>query len=188
VLWLSEPCESPDVYKGTLRAYAAELELPVDRGAMDGARYFYPRPANGLTAWGEGRRLEPLPAARRVAEVRLTPLVTGQEPADWPPPAERIRRAKAYLAKLPPAIEGKHGDAATVRAIRIPWDFGIPIERAMDVLSAWNSRCEPPWEADELEGKVSRLYRGKGPFGAKLRGEPRGTVVLGVFGDAGAES
>jgi hypothetical protein len=88
---------------------------------------------------------------------------------------------------MPPAIEGKHGDAATVRAIRIPWDFGIPFEHAMEVLADFNARSEPPWDADELEDKVSRLYRGKGPFGAKLKQEPRGTTVLGVFGSAGGE-
>src|SRR5262249_8445255 len=160
--------------KATLRAYAAELGLPVDRGALDAARFFYARPPGGLTAWGEGRRLAPLPSASAPPALPRTSLVTEEEPLDWPSTAERILRAKASLEKVPPAIEGRNGDDATVRAIRIPWDFGITApELAMEVLAPWNSRCEPPWEGDEWEEKVHRLHRGKGLAGAKLAQEPR---------------
>jgi hypothetical protein len=189
VLWLSSLCRSSEEYTATLRGHARELGLPIDPSATDGSRYFYPRPATGHAAWGEGRRLAPVRAEVRSAASNPPPLVTEEEPADWPRLSERIRRAKAYLEKVPAAIEGRNGDDATVRAIRIPWDFGITDpELAVDVLAEWNSRCQPPWEGDEWAEKVHRLHRGRGPAGAKLKQEPRGTRLLGNFGDVEVES
>lgn len=187
VLWLSAPCTSPEAYRATLLGHAAQLKLPVDQGAVDAARYFYPRPADGLTAWADGRHLEPLAPQPRATTIHLPPLVSEPEPPWWPPIEIRLLRAKAYLAMVPPAIEGSGGNLATVKAIRICWDFGLSDPNvAMEALADWNARCDPPWEGGEWSGKICSALKGKGRLGSKLN-EPRPGRLLEVYGAAGVQ-
>lgn len=90
--------------------------------------------------------------------------------ADSPPPAcdrrfgatytarvGRGERARSYLSKVPPAIAGQHGDLHTFRTCcRIVRGFGLDDDHALDVLSDWNARCQPPWTEAELRDKIGR--------------------------------
>jgi hypothetical protein len=175
ILWLERACCSPASYRATLQAQAAELGLPVDPSAMDAARYFYGRPTEGLTAWAEGTQIQPSTPPSRVPT--STPLVA-EDQACWPPLHERLRRAKAYFRRVPPAIAGKGGNLATVIAIRRCWDFGITNEDdAALALEEWNARCVPPWEGREWRDKIRSALKGEGPPGAKLSEQPRGITV-----------
>src|SRR5262249_46386065 len=57
------------------------------------------------------------------------------------------RRALAYVAKCPGAIEGRDGHSQTFRVARaVVWGFGLPREVGFQVLrDEYNPRCEPPW-------------------------------------------
>jgi hypothetical protein len=111
------------------------------------------------------------------------------EPADFPkapplttpvaPPIVRtarnaVDRARQYIAAIPPAISGQHGDVHTFRVCcRVVRGFALADDEAMDVLRDWNNRCEPPWSDRELIDKLARARRyGREPIGCLLEARP----------------
>jgi hypothetical protein len=104
--------------------------------------------------------------AKRVSELRYgetpaahdPPRGTNAQPASRQPPAGDVeRRALAYLDKLPPAISGNGGHAATYAAATVlVHGFEIDPDRALALLlDHYNPRCEPPWTEKELRHKVT---------------------------------
>ncbi len=81
-----------------------------------------------------------------------------------------VQRARRYLAAVPPAISGRHGDIHTFRVCcRLARGFALDEEQALHVLSDWNARCEPPWSERELLDKLRRAARyGREPVGGLL--------------------
>ena len=81
-----------------------------------------------------------------------------------------VRRAEKYLAAVPPAIAGQHGDAHTFRVCcRLVRGFALSDAEALGALSVWNSRCEPPWSQQELMRKLASARRyGREPVGGLL--------------------
>ena len=66
--------------------------------------------------------------------------------------AERARR---YVARMPPALSGAGGHAATFAvARRLVVDFTLDDETAWAILSEYSERCEPPWSERELRHKL----------------------------------
>jgi hypothetical protein len=111
------------------------------------------------------------------------------EPADFPKPPQplthpplpslptdrtAIERARQYIAAVPPAISGQHGDVHTFRiCCRVVRGFALDDDEALAVLRDWNSRCEPPWSDRELINKLSRARRyGREPIGGLLEERP----------------
>jgi hypothetical protein len=78
-----------------------------------------------------------------------------------------LERARRYLAALPPAIAGQHGDLHTFQVCcRLVRGFALPDADALSLLADWNARCEPPWSERELMDKVRRARRhGREPIG-----------------------
>lgn len=127
-----------------------------------------------------------------------------EEPPDLPPLAERIRRAKAWLAQRPPAIQGqapRGGSAYTLgTCVVVVRGFALfDEEAALEALADWNALCQPPWDerpdapgADSLRKKI-RDARNSSllPIGAKLGAQPRarvGTRASGAAADTEAGS
>jgi hypothetical protein len=81
-----------------------------------------------------------------------------------------IERAKRYVAMVPPAVEGQHGDVHTFRVCcRLARGFALDDEQALHVLADWNARCQPPWSEAELLDKLRRAARhGREPIGGLL--------------------
>jgi hypothetical protein len=81
-----------------------------------------------------------------------------------------IERAKRYLASVPPAIAGQHGDVHTFRVCcRLIRGFALTDDQAMTALAEWNVRCQPPWSPEELLDKLRRAARyGREPIGGLL--------------------
>lgn len=78
----------------------------------------------------------------------LVPRAAGSRP-------DRIERALAYLERCEPAVAGENGHKRAFSVIaRVVLGFALSDEEALSVLSAWNSRCSPPWSVDELRHKV----------------------------------
>ena len=107
------------------------------------------------------------------------------EPGDFPRPAaapssaavraprlraDRVERARRYVAAVPPAIAGHHGDTVTFRiCCRLARGFALSDEEAMGVLREWNARCVPPWTDRELLDKLKSARRyGREPLGGLL--------------------
>lgn len=85
-------------------------------------------------------------------------------------PGRVVERARRYLAALPPAVSGQHGDVTTFRACcRLVRGFLLSDNDALALLHEWNSRCEPPWTERELVDKIVRARRyGREPLGGLL--------------------
>jgi hypothetical protein len=94
--------------------------------------------------------------------------VRPHQPSNFDVPA--VERAKRYLASVPPAIAGQHGDVHTFRiCCRLVRGFALDDDQALHVLSDWNARCEPPWSPAELLDKLHRAVRyGREPVGGML--------------------
>jgi hypothetical protein len=103
--------------------------------------------------------------------VRATPprLVVHRQGVRAPDPGV-VERARRYLASVPPAISGQHGDVHTFRVCcRLTRGFALDDEQALAALSQWNERCEPPWTISELVDKLRRAARyGREPVGGLL--------------------
>ena len=69
---------------------------------------------------------------------------------------DRLARAAAYLAKVPPAVSGERGHDRTFHAACIlVQGFDLSIHDAKRLLLEWNERCIPPWSPAELEHKLA---------------------------------
>jgi hypothetical protein len=81
-----------------------------------------------------------------------------------------VDRAKRYLASVPPAIAGQHGDVHTFRVCcRLVRGFALSDDQAFAVLTDWNARCQPPWSTEELLDKLRCAARyGREPVGGLL--------------------
>jgi hypothetical protein len=85
-------------------------------------------------------------------------------------PADVRERARRYIAAIPPAVAGQHGDVATFRVCcRLVRGFALDDEEALSVLSEWNDACVPPWTEEELRAKLrSAWLNGREPVGGLL--------------------
>jgi hypothetical protein len=108
------------------------------------------------------------PADFPVPKMRVAATAASVEhcvPIEW-----RLERARRYLAALPPAIAGAHGDLQTFRVCcRLVRGFALDDGEALALLQEWNTRCLPPWTDRELEQKIVSAKRyGREPIGALL--------------------
>jgi hypothetical protein len=81
-----------------------------------------------------------------------------------------LERARRYLASVPAAIAGQHGDLHTFRmCCRLVRGFALSDREALGILADWNARCVPPWTERELIEKLRRARKyGHEPFGRLL--------------------
>lgn len=81
-----------------------------------------------------------------------------------------VRRAKAYLSRVPGAVQDDHGDDATYRvACTLVCDFFLPFDAAMPVFKGWNETCKPPWSEEALAEKLRHAAEyATGEPGSKL--------------------
>jgi hypothetical protein len=102
------------------------------------------------------------------------------------PFGRKIELARAYLAKIPPAIEGQNGDKRTYSvACRLVLDFDLTPEQALPLFEEWNRRCQPPWGVGELQRKLVNANGKPGIRGGRLRpgrGRPPQTMEVAVQG------
>ena len=120
------------------------------------------------------------------ARTRFTPSDFGITPLDVPArprdvaihgrtlDRDVIARARRYLRSVPSAVAGHGGDVQTFRVCcRLARGFALPDDEALDLLSEWNMRCEPPWSERELQAKLrnARQY-GREPVGGLLEASP----------------
>jgi hypothetical protein len=85
-----------------------------------------------------------------------------------------IDRARRYLAALPPAIAGQHGDLHTFKVCcRVVRGFALTDAEAFPLLVEWNARCHPPWSERDLQDKLRRARQyGREPIGGLVEAQP----------------
>ena len=85
-----------------------------------------------------------------------------------------IRRAKAYLSKVPHAVSGNNGHDQTYHVAMILVEgFDLSIEDAMEAIQEWNSRCVPPWNDKDLHHKLKSAAAKAVDRGRLLKDERR---------------
>ena len=82
-----------------------------------------------------------------------------------------VSRARAYVEKMGPSVEGNHGDDHAFRvAAALIRDFGLEESQAWDILQDWNRTCDPPWTDRDLQRFLrSAEKNGSNPVGGKLQ-------------------
>jgi hypothetical protein len=90
------------------------------------------------------------------AIARTEPEAPRSEPvARGPARHSMFERARAYVAKMPPAISHQGGHSATWNVARkCAADFGLSADQTLDILREYNQRCEPPWSDNDLAHKA----------------------------------
>jgi hypothetical protein len=116
-------------------------------------------PSAGYTwiADGDGDPLPPLPPLWLAAinGAGDPPPRPASPPAAAPDDDQRIRRARAYLARMPAAISGSGGHGAlwdAVSAAMVGFDLDVSATRTL--IDEYNLRCDPPWSTREIEHKL----------------------------------
>jgi len=68
---------------------------------------------------------------------------------------ELLERARAYVAKCPPAVSGQGGHAHTFNvAVALVHGFALSEADAWPILSDYNRTCVPPWSESEMRHKL----------------------------------
>lgn len=132
---------------------------------------FLPHPANlpEPPAW----LIEALEAAEAPKPNKPTP--TPGNPPGSAPASKKLERARAWLAKAEPAIDGQGGHKTAFRVASALFEkFDLTPAEAWDALQEWNGRCQPPWSERELQHKIEDAN-------AKYQG-PRGTLLAAPMG------
>lgn len=69
--------------------------------------------------------------------------------------APNLRGAVQYAARVPGAVSGEGGHNATFSlACTLIRKFHLDEEQTLQVLEAWNEKCDPPWSERDLQHKV----------------------------------
>jgi hypothetical protein len=98
------------------------------------------------------------------AVVQAPPVARHANSVQFKADSEIIDRARAYLSKCPPAIQGKGGSSHTFSVVqRIVRGFGLSEADALPLLQEWNRTCIPRWSDPELLRKC-REASAKGRF------------------------
>jgi hypothetical protein len=133
--------------------------------------------------WAPGRSLDDVPLGpppeavlqalreRAVADTRA-PARPGLPPGDRDAAA---RQARAYLAEVPPSVEGQGGDRQLfTAACLLVLDFGLTREQALPLLEEYNRRSRPPWSTEDLRHKLMEAEKRPGERGRLLTRAPAG--------------
>jgi hypothetical protein len=159
------------------QALGPGLDIRGDGGQFVGAPS--PHLSGRAYAWEAGQSplevpLAPLPdwllrmlsAGPRSAHVGELPPLEG-----LPPEAQRVRRARAYLAAAPLAVPGQGADALTWQLARdVVRGFVVGPDLALELLGDWNARNVKPWNMSRLVHKVREAVNASTlPWGYKLR-------------------
>jgi hypothetical protein len=87
-------------------------------------------------------------------------------------------RARNWVAKMPAAVSGQHGHAATYHvACVLVQGFAMTKEQAMPLLQEFNSRCLPPWSEHELIHKLEGAEKAPGLKRQDGHIYPRGCLI-----------
>ncbi len=153
-------------------------ELGTDRAAtscaqvtrMPGFINYKYRPGRPVSAsYGKGEILRPVQFPSAAVQAPTCRATVSCEPERGREPDVRDR-ARRYIAAIPPAVAGSHGDTATFRVCcRLVRGFDLDEQSALAVLLEWNRTCDPPWSAQELRAKLEAARRyGREPVGGLL--------------------
>lgn len=100
-----------------------------------------------------------------------------------------FERARRYVQKVDPAIQGAGGDVKTLTlAAKLVRGFDLPDEQALQLLREWDATCVPSWGEKALRRKIASAHKYcSEPYGGMLgddkpgSGEPDSAPAEPVF-------
>lgn len=98
-----------------------------------------------------------------------------------------LERARKYIAKIQPGIQGQNGsDPTFYAACVLVIDFALSVDEAFPLLAEYSDRCEPPWTDQELLHKLEDADKKpdeRGRFlNANKAAPPQATATVAVDG------
>lgn len=161
VLALSRPVAADEYAKVWLWAAArcAAAACPVDQQCKDASRFWYDPTVPERGSWQSSRltgaAIDPdacVPPPVQRPPLRVVPRSATSD-------SDRVKRARAYLAKLPAAVSGAQGHTATFNAVAcVMIGFDLSEQDAFDVIASdYNPRCSPEWSERELRHKIASV-------------------------------
>lgn len=157
-----------------LRKVLASVGVVSDANAKDAARAFFVpvRPPHGWFvahfaegAWIDGEKYaakeeadEAIGSALATAEKQLSAALerSSRKRGRGSP----LARARAYLAKIEPAVSGQRGHTRTLEAaLKVADVCGLDEATTLEALREYGARCVPPWSEKELRHKAADAVR-----------------------------
>ena len=149
---------------------------PPDPACKDASRFWYDPSTPAAGHWRAerltGTPINPEPILALVE----TPKLRVVRPVVRPAGDERIKRAAAYLAKIPGATAGDGGHTQTFNAVaHVMIGFDLSESDTLHLIEQeYNHRCDPPWSERELEHKIKSVAeKCKRERGYLLQDRPR---------------
>lgn len=137
--------------------------MPVDPMRKDVSSSWYAptRPPGG---WRSERLAgPPLDVQQAIADAPAAPVlhVVPYTPSTADDVDRRIRRARAYVARMPPAVSGDSGHTTMFNAVcATMFGFDLGSDETMAVIAEeYNPRCDPPFTERELRHKVANAAK-----------------------------
>lgn len=159
----------PVVWRSAERWMREEHGLVIDGQVKNPGRCWYvPGRAPGApfeAFRNDGRPLDPWELVKRWPTV----VQVAQRPVKAPPKSPdyslQMKRASAYLGKLPESVSGQNGHASLWQAaLALVKGFGLSESDACSLLLAeFNPRCDPPWAEREITHKVKGAANSSAP-------------------------
>lgn len=117
-------------------------------------------------------RWTPPPAALK-PETATAPTTPAAPIPWWHEKAGVVKRAEAYIRKVPPSVSGSGGhNQAFKAACALLKGFALNIDDARPLFYLWNQGCQPPWSEKELEHKLNDAAKARGDRGYLLIPKP----------------
>lgn len=152
---------------------------PADAQCKDASRFWYDPSVPPGGWWSQrlvGAALDPDPILSAPRPEQPKPTLRVVPPATSLTTDDRIKRAVAYVAKIPGAVSGSGGHTQTFNAVaHVMIGFDLSQSDAMQVIAGdYNPRCDPPWSEKELQHKIDSVAKQcKRPRGYLLKDRPR---------------
>jgi hypothetical protein len=110
--------------------------------------------------------------------VPVTHKANGMSHSATPASSDVIKRASAYVAKMPPAIQGEQGSGKLLNVCaKLRLGFDLTQDQAWPIMAnEYNPRCEPPWSDRELMHKWDEAAKCDDVIGGMLKASSTSTT------------
>lgn len=177
-LSLSRPVSSDEHAK--IWQWAAQRSTtagcPPDQQCKDASRFWY-TPSIPPGGWRSHRLAgAPIDVDAVLALAPKQPNLHVVRPRPAPDADQRMRRARAYLQRIPGAVSGDSGHTVTFNAVcHVMLGFDLSEADTLQLIQEeYNPRCSPEWSERELKHKIlSAAQRSKRERGYLLVDRPR---------------
>jgi len=136
---------------------SADAQCPTDPQCKDASRFWYDPSTPAAGTWRAERLTgKPIDPEAILALVVEPPKLRVVRPASQAPSDERVKRAAAYLAKIPGAVNGSGGHTQTFNTVaHVMIGFDLSESDTLDLITNdYNPRCDPPWSEREINHKI----------------------------------